>query len=244
MAAKKYTKKPMAKKPIMKRSTTKRIPRAPSDGQNLLITSYFEVSNKQAANAGDNNSDTKLSYSIRCDPRDCKLTLSGNAVALHGEGVSVAKADGTQLINTGSSSNDLAFSRFAQFAPLYRQYKINSVKLDVMVDRECGLDNPLMFSTDKADSTPASNIGTLVGAAHKEFTMTESRRLGKYGWKPSSSQDKDYRNMSQELSDNDAHFVKVYQDINAKNNGICKHRVTVTINATLKDSTGTAVALN
>ena len=216
-------------------------PSAPRDGQNLIISSYFEVINQQGAVGAD----TQMSYSIRCDPRDCKLQLSSSAGATLGaEGITVAKADGTTLIAGANNFADLPFLRFAQFAPLYNQYKINKISCDVTVDRGAGLENKLMFATDKADATPAGNVGVLVGSAHKEMTMTESRRTGKYGWKPSDSQDKEYRNMKQELSDNDAHFIKVYQDIDSNANGKCTHKVLVTISATLKDSAGTAVALN
>lgn len=215
-------------------------PSAPRDGQTVLISSYFEITNKQAA-AG---ADTKLSYSIKCDPRNCDLLLDGPAVAIGGEGISVKKGDNSALVVATATGAKLPFTRFAQFAPLYNQYKINSIKLDVMVDRECGLENPLMFATDKAVAAPATNVGTLVASAHKQFTMTESRRSGKYGWKPTQTADKDYRNMSQVLHSDNCHFIKVYQDIGAKNDGVCSHKVLVTISATLKDSTGTAVALN
>lgn len=239
MPTTKYTKKAGARK-MAPRSRARTTRRAPSDSQTMLLTSYFEIENKQSAAGADG----KLAYAIKCDPRNCSLTLGSAAVAPNTEGVSVVKGDGQPLVAAAATSGNIPFSRFAQFAPLYRQYRINSVKVDSMVDRECGLDNPVNFSTDKASSTPASNMSDIVGAAHKSIVMTESRRQAKYGWKPSDAQDKEFRNMSQELNDNDAHFIKCFQDIEAKADGKCKHRVTVTMSVTLKDSTGTAVALN
>lgn len=236
MAPRKATKRPI------KRSTKRPISRkAPSDSQTMLITSYFEITNQQDASGND---DKKLNYSIKCDPRHPSLLLAENAVAANEEGTSVSSGDGGLLVTAGNSSADLAFTRFAQFAPLYRQYRINSVKVEALVDRECGLENSVNFSTDKADATPPPNMGAIVGGAHKQLVMTESRRVAKYGWKPKDSADKDFRNMTQELADNDAHFIKVFQDIDKKEKGKCTHRVTVTMSVTLKDSTGTKLTLN
>lgn len=239
MVARKAAPKRRSKAPV-RRSTRKPMRRTPSDSQNLILTSYFEIENKQDANGAD----TKLAYSIKCDPRNCQLILPQGAVAPGAAGISVKKGDNTQLVADAATSADIPFMRFAQFAPLYRQYKLNSVKVDTMVDRECGLDNPVNFSTDKAFSTPPTDMGALVGQAHKQHVMTESRRLAKYGWKPRDAQDKEYRNMSQTLNDTDAHYLKCFQEIEGKANGSCKHRVTVTMDVTLKDSTGTAVGLN
>ena len=233
-------KKAAPKRSQAKRRPTSRRPSSPSDGQTMLITSYFEIENKQGAVGAD----TKLSYSIKCDPRNCKLQIGENAVLPSQVGISAKNGSGSELIQANQQSGDLTFLRFSQFAPLYRQYKLNSVKVESMVDRECGLENPVNFSTDKDNSAPADNIGVLVGAAHKQLVMTESRRLAKYGWKPKDSQDRDYRNMNQTLDDDDAHFIKCFQEIEAKDNGSCKHRVTVTMSVTLKDTTGTAVSLN
>ena len=226
-----------AKKSYARKNTGKPMRRS-MDGQNLTLTSYFEIENKQDANGAD----TKLAYSIKCDPRNCDLVVS-EAVRSDDDtsGLLVTKADGTRLVDAGQTSSRIPFLRFGKFAPLYRQYRINSVKVDTMVDRDSGLENPVNFITDKAFSTPPTDMSKIVGQAHKQHVMTESRRLAKYGWKPREAQDKDFRNMNQQLNDSDAHFIKCFQDIEKKANGSCKHRVTVTMNVTLKDSTGTDV---
>lgn len=229
-------KKAIARKPYArKRAATTRIARAPRtswDGTTILCQTYFELTLKQAAS--DTNPVGKMAYSIKCDPRTCTLLLPQVAVALNAaQGLSVDKGDGTALME--AASGNLAFSRYATFAPLYGQYKINSVKINVDVDRECGLDNPVCFSCDKAIAAPSANMSEVMASAHKQHTMTESRRTAKYGFTP-KGQDKDWRNTNQDLHNNDSNYLKVYQEVEPKNQGICKHRVTVLMSVTLKDS--------
>lgn len=211
-----------------------------TDGTSMLITTYFELTNLQPAVGAS----TKLAYSIKCDPRNCTLALDGNAVAANAVGTSVTNGTDTLVVTPGATSGDLAFTRFAQFAPLYGQYKLNSVSISTDVSRECGLDNPVGYRTDKEIATPIANTADLMASAHKQYTMTEAKRTSKYGWKPGTTADKEYRNMSQELSNSDAHWLKVFQEIEPHNSGICKHRVTVTMSVSLKDSRSAAVGLN
>jgi len=226
------------KKIVRKRRTT--IPRAPKDGQSLLLSAYFEVSLKQIADGAQD----KMAYSIRCNPRNCSLTIDRAAVELGNAGIVVQKGDNSLLIAKDATSQRIDFARFAQFAPLYQQYKINFVKVSVMVDRECGLENPICFNTDKSEVAPHANMSQVVASAHKEYTMTESRRTAKYGWKPKDTADKEYHNTNQELTAAACHHIKVFQELEKKANGFCKHRVSLTMGVSLKDSTSTPVSLN
>jgi len=83
-----------------------------------------------------------------------------------------------------------------------------------------------------------------MAGAHKCYTMTESRRTAKYGWKPSTSQEREYYNTNDELSASNSNFIKVFQEIEPKSEGICKHRVNVVMSITLKDSSNKLVSLN
>jgi hypothetical protein len=237
--------KPAPKKTGRKMTTYKKksIPRAPRnfDGTTILVSTYFEVIRKQSANGASTN----VAYTIKCDPRNATLHIGENPVALNAEGLSIQNGSNGLLLNAGAvQTGDLVFTRFGDFGKLYGQYKINSVNLSVDVDRECGLDNPVCFRSDKQISTPISDMANVKASAHKQYTMTETKRTAKYGWKPTDSQDKEFRNMSQTLNDNEAHFLKVFQEIEPKENGKCKHQVTVTMSVTLKDSRSTNVALN
>lgn len=225
------------KKAPVKRTMTRRkpsVPRVliPKDGTNLLCTSYFEIAYRQTdASAG------KLSYSIKIDPKGLKLKMSDNAVNTSLlPGLFANKGDNQAIIANGQDNGDIPVLRFADFAGVYNQYRINGCKISVMVDRECGLENPVAFTSSKKEDTPHADMGTIVGGAHKQYTMTESRRNANYGWTARAVEDKHFHMVSDTLDAVDAHFIKVYQEIDAKANAYCKHRCTVSLNLTMKDS--------
>jgi hypothetical protein len=233
-----YKKRAPAKKTYKKRAPAKKTYK-PTDGTTMLISSYFEVTHKQSANGEA----SKIAYTVKADPRNGLVTIANPAVASGAVGTAVENGSSQALIASGASSASLPFSRFATFAPLYGQYKINSINLSVDVDRECGLDNKVCFRTDKALATNIADMADVMGSAHKDQTMTETRRTAKYGWKP-SGQDRDWRNMSQQLADNDAHYLKVFQEVEPKADGVCKHRVNVLVSVSLKDTQSNPITLN
>ena len=227
MAVKKYNKKTTTRKPAMKPRRSS----VPKDGTNLLCTAYFEIQNKQTnAQAG------KLSYSLKLAPEGLVLTNHNAAVALGADGISANKGDNSILIANGATSGEIPLTRFADFSSIYRHYRINSASVSVIVDRDCGLENPICFSSSKNSSAPHTDMGTIVGGAHKQYTMTESRRTAKYGFTSKTTEDKEYRMSNATLADDDANFIKVFQEVDAKAGGLCKHRVSVSLNLTLKDS--------
>ena len=81
-----------------------------------------------------------------------------------------------------------------------------------------------------------TSVATAMSQAHKEAILTESKRTCSYGWKPSTSNEKDYRMTSGALGIGEQNVIKVLQDVEPKNGGVCKHRVTITASVTLKDS--------
>ena len=238
-------KKPASKKRVYKRKTTMTKPRSmvPVDGTNLLCTSYFEIGKLQplGGSAG------KLSYSIKIAPQGLVITTSEGAVATSETvGLFINKGDNASIVLPGATSGTIPLTRFAEFASnglggvdargIYNQYRINSCKLSVIVDRDCGLENPICFSASKNSSAPHSDMGTIVGGAHKQYTMTETRRTANYGWVAKESADKDFRMSSATLADADAWSMKVFQEVDKKDHGLCKHRVSISLNLTLKDS--------
>ena len=232
MAAKKYNKK-NAKKQIAK----PRRSLVPKDGTNLLCTSYFEIQKKQPA-GGEAGI---LSYTLKIAPQGLTLLQNGVQVANKDTvGIFSNKADNGILVAAGGTSADVPVSRFNDFAGVYNQYKINGAKVSVIVDRECGLENPICFTASKNSSTPHNDMSTIVAGAHKSYTMTESRRTAKYGWTARESADKEYRMTNAQLSDGDAHFIKIFQETEAKADGLCKHRISVALMLTLKDSSKNA----
>ena len=208
----------------------------PKDGMNLLLSSYAEIQIKRPVDANPSN----LAYSIKCDPAKFSLKLSGNQVAGIGQdGLFASKGDNTALIAAGSAVGDIVLSKWTNFQGNFREYKVNFVNVSVMVDRGCGLDNPITFLTDVGDSNPPADMGVVQAQAHKQYTMTESRRTALYGWKPRTVKEKEYKLIAtaDAMNDSEFHFIKVFQDLEpADVASICKHKITVTMGVTLKDS--------
>jgi hypothetical protein len=221
------------KKNTRKTSSAARRPqasRAPSDGQKLLLNNYFEVALDQGANGNGG----VMGYSLDCDPNKMKLKLdtSANAGAISASNGSAAIADETNL----------SFPKLVKFGDIYRQYKIDYIKVNITTDRECGLDNPVIMLTDKGDRDPITSVASAMTQAHKEAILTEGKRTCAYGWKPSTAQEREYHFVGQDLALSEKNVIKVLQDVEPKVNGVCKHRVSVIAQVTLKDSKG--VALN
>lgn len=239
-----YAKRPTAgtnrRTTVAKRTyPARRVPRPmaqSSDQMKLLLTQYVEIQNLQGA-AGNANS--KLSYSLKCDPKHLKLKLSGAQVANAAtEGLFASMGDNTGAVAAGAAESILPLARWTTFKTNFRQYKIDFVNIKVMVDRECGLDNPVCFCSDKGDEAPITNMGKIQSQAHKQYTMTESNRTASYGWKPTSASEKEFKVIEHDLVDAEFEFLKVFQDIETKSDGLCKHRVSITMGVTLKDSQG------
>lgn len=221
------------KKNTRKTSSTARRPqasRAPSDGQKLLLNNYFEVVLSQGANGNGG----VMGYSLHCDPSDMKLKLdtSDNAGT-------ISASNGTAAI---ADESKLSFPKLLKFGDIYRQYKVDYVKVNITTDRECGLDNPVIMLTDKGNEIPVTNVALAMTQAHKEAILTESKRTCAYGWKPSTTSEREYHMLGDDLALGEKNVIKILQDLEPKVNGVCKHRVTVIAQVTLKDSKG--VALN
>jgi hypothetical protein len=211
------------------------VPRAlaPRDGTNILCTSYFEVSYCQegVATAG------KLSYSLKIAPQGLVLKLSEAPKANNATlGLFANKGDNAALMTAPDLSGNVPLTRFGEFAGIYKQYKINSCKISVIVDRDQGLENPICFTSSKNNDIVHADIGAVVGGPHKQYTMTESRRTANYGWAAKTTEDKHYHMSGDALDKEDAHFIKVFQEIDPKANSLAKHRVSVSLNITMKDS--------
>lgn len=231
-----YKKKAPAKKAPAKRAPVVRRsrPMRQFDGLTGLASAYFEISRTNAINASD-----PLSYTIRCDPNNPELKISANAVAGGGgtAGLHTNKGDGNELITTGQQVADINIAKFNAMKNNYLQYKVNSVQIKVLVDKNC-LDNQVCFSTDKGTSTPLSNMAQVMSGAGKRYTPTDSRREFSYGWKPAmNSNEKEYITLSSQINSDDANYIKVFQDMEPQ--GVvntCTHRVSVLVSYTLKDS--------
>ena len=134
----------------------------------------------------------------------------------------------------------LTFNRLTAFLHLYRQYRVNSVKINVTVDKECGLDTALIMLQDKGDGTPCISVGLAMGQAHKAKVLTTADRTMSYGWTAKTTDEKEYHTLSDTISDNRAQYLKILQEAEPKAGGKCKHRVEVICSVTLRDSKAAA----
>ena len=231
-------KKSGAKKPSKNQITRRPKSRSTFDGQNLLISNYFEVKAIQGANEDG----VVMGYTIACDVNNCLIKLEAEGTgatieAKHGLAVPATVGGVVQPI-ASTGQNVVSFDRFNNFKSIYRQYKVNAVKVSVTADRECGLDNPIIFLTDKGEATPEplTSIAQAMGQAHKEYQLTDSKRTCKYGWKPSTVQEKEYQMLHSHIGPDDLTQIKVLQELKGKNAGLCTHKVMLQMLVTLKDS--------
>ena len=161
------------------------------------------------------------------------LKLSGVA---NGTGTVLANLTDANNANINIAGGELSFSRLANFLTLYRQNRINSVKIHVTVDRECGLDNPLLMLQDRGDSNPIVSVGQAMSQAHKAKVLTEADRTMSYGWTAKTSDEKEFHTINDQVNDVRAQYLKVIQEQEPKTAGKCKHRIEVICSVTLRDS--------
>lgn len=196
---------------------------APRDGQQLLVSGYFEAKKTLTA------ADSAISYSINVDPKELVLA-SGTDLA-----VGFTKGDGT---TNPVDAAGVELARWNTFKPLFNQYRVNSMQIKVRVDDKTGLSHPLMFSMDKGNSAAPVTMADVMKSAHKSHSMTQSRREASYGCK-NVGQDLDFFNTETGTKANDEKkYLKVFQKLDPASAGItqAEHQVQVILSLTLKDS--------
>lgn len=218
-----------SKAPAKKRSRSS-IPRALGDQTRCYVSSYFEVDAAQpdtdAAQGG------VFGYSIKCDPMDATVTTDKSTTNTGVVAVSLKGADNAPL----ASGSALTIQRLAHLKLMYRQYRVDSVSVKVTTDRSCGLDNPLLALNDKGAPGCVTLVGNAMAQAHKSKVLTESNRTMSYGWKPKSSQERDFHMVGDKINNDNAQYIKFLQEIEPHKNTTCKHRIELSFALTLKDS--------
>jgi len=219
----------------------------PYDGQNVIVSSYFEVQASQKNKPqGAHVNGGFIGYSVPCNPNNCtvksiataKTTNESGAPAVPGhlQG-SLFQADNSVMASGGK----VTFARLDQLQTLYRQFRINSFTVKVTVDLSCGLDNPLMMCTDRLDDSAPTQAPQLLNQAHKTKIMTASDRTMTYTWVAKTPREKEFH-MLQDKSLNDIVYIKVLQELEPDETKLCKHRIEITASVTLKDSAPGALA--
>ena len=213
----------------------------PYDGQNVIVSSYFEVqASQKTPPPGSHCNGGFIGYSIPCNPNNCTVKASATPKTTTELGVSstpghlvgmMFQADNTTLASGGV----VDFPRLAQLQQLYRQFRINSVTVKVTVDLSCGLQNPLMICTDRLDDSPPYQAPSMLNQAHKTKILTASDRTMTYTWVAKTPREKEFH-MLQDKSLSDIVYIKVLQELEPDEGKLCKHRVEITASVSLKDS--------
>ena len=217
MAGKKYNNK--------RKTTYKPKPRTrkPRDGQNLIVNAYFEA-RKELSTVNEGF----ISYSLNIDPKQGLITKGAGVNCFDGG------ADGGTQIN-----DKLQYLMYNKMSDIFNQYRINGANIRVRVDGNCGLEHPVICSTDKGVPAPVSTMGSAVTGAHKTFSMSSSRRELKYGCK-NTGQDRDFLSTANNQNQNDSEikYLKVFQKLpkGAQAGEICEHQIQVSLSLTLKDT--------
>lgn len=200
---------------------------ARTDGQSLLVSGYVEV--KQTLKAATEGA---MAYTIACDPKHPVMTLSDPTTGAETvDGAWDGAAAAAKLVN-----NKLTLPKFVTMQQLFNQYQVRSVTITVRVDAECGTNHRLVISNDTGSSSIISSMQSALSAAHKEFSLTDSKRECKYTL-TLKGQQRDWfsTNTNQDMAASELSHIKVYQKL-PKGTAQCEHQVTVTFNLGLKDS--------
>lgn len=230
--ARRSTRAPVKSRKVAKYTRRPQARRAMGDGMNLVVSSYVEIAAQQNGDASGQGG--VMGYSLKVDPSNMEVRTASQTPS-----ASAALAVGRITPATGLAVADgkVDIDRFNRFKPLYRQMRVNSCTLKVTTDRLCGLDNPLLMSMDRDESTPIVDVGQAYAQAHKSVIMTESNRTAYYKWTPSTAEEREFHMISDGVS-NCATFIKVLQELEPNNTAqtICKHRVEIQMSVSLKDS--------
>lgn len=204
-----------------------------TDSQTMNVTSYFELTATPSNGAGGN-----ISFSLLCDPFKGKVSsITSNDFQISHEGLDSSSPD----VNGIQQPPQLSFPRLAAFRQLYREYRTNSVRVEVLTD-EGSFACPISALTDRANSTPCANISEVMSQAHTSKSTHSADRTLVYSWKPSSVLERAYHTCQDQISADNAHFIKVFQAIvGSPENLVQKHRVSVTMSVTMRDSKGPAL---
>ena len=231
MPPKKYSKKRPStsrRAPLKSRRVNTYSPKVDSDSMNMIVTSYLEATIAQPDDATALGG--TFGYSLKCDPIDMAIKRSGSSAG--SIIVGLQDAANAEIADGGL----LTFSRLSNFLTLYRQYRLNSVKINVTVDRECGLDNALIMLQDKGESSPVTQVGVAMSQAHKAKVLTEADRTMSYGWTAKTTDEKEFHTINDKINPLRAQYLKVLQEVEPKVGGKCKHRIEVICSVTLRDS--------
>lgn len=225
-----------------KRGYKSRIPRTiRTDSNRFLINAIFYA--KKATHAVNN---TAMNYSIALNPKGPTL-IGGTGVTFHKGDLTQSQLQGPTIVLSlpkFSSGHTLAAGGTINSGLIgqYNQYRVNGCQIKVRTGDSCGLVNKMYMANDTGTSGIIDDPETAVSGAHKEFSLTESRREAKYKLK-FTGQDKDYRttDSAQVLDASLIKYAKVFQMLPAMPliddaNQICVHQVEVMFDITCKDT--------
>jgi hypothetical protein len=213
----------------------------------LRVASLFTVSPKRFTESPSTNIGIASNPLVKATTAHSSTNGFSNLILVDG--------DSTARIGDATDNEaTLSFLRFNKFKSIYNQYKVSAVQVSVTGDIN-NLENPIMFITEKGGIRNAADGSAIAGSGkeplvsikgamsqpHKQYTLNDSRRTCKYGYKPSTSDEKQYNMLHSHIIDSDLSTIKILQGIESKpaaapNNSDCRLRVNVMMKCVLKDS--------
>ena len=230
MPAKKNARKSVKAKPAAKFNRKSYKSPAIRDVMRMKLSTYIEFAAEQL-----NDPTAKggvAGYSIKCDPANLTVRVANQ--------VQAGGTLGAGRVNPATNaaipeSQHVLMDRFEKFKTLYRQFRVDGATLKVTTDRHCGLDNPLLMLQDTDDGTPRVDVAQAYSQAHKSAIMTESNRTAFYSFRPTTTEQKEFHSISDGVA-NKPQYLKVIQELEPNAGTVCKHRIELTMQVTVKDS--------
>jgi hypothetical protein len=230
MAPRTYKKKAPARKKTATRGRTVSIPRRRLtnwDGISCIANAYMEVSIAQSA-----GQQRLLSYTLAVDPK--KLLIGRQ-----NSNIGVTLGDNITSPTVLTENQNLAVQKYTVYAPLYNEYKVKSMSIQILTDNSASTVNPLYLSTDRGNSATVSSVQSMTSSAHKTYLPTNTYRRFKYGWTAKKGDIKDNQYLcTADNQDQDPCFtntLKVFQAVPA-GTGIMTHKVSILMNLVFHDT--------
>ena len=237
MPAKKSARKNAKSKGAAKHNRKSTRAPATRDGMRMTLSTYIEVAAAQPANIVNANGDTTINavggvvgYSIKCDPANLTVRVGKQSTGQ----LNVSRINPATSGELAESVR-VSMERFEKFKTMYRQFRVDSVSLKITTDRHCGLDNPVLMLQDTDDATPVVDAQQAYIQAHKSAIMTESNRTCYYSFRPTTAEQKQFHNISDGVASR-PQYLKVLQELEPNSSAVCKHRIEVTMQVSMKDS--------
>ena len=196
------------------------------DGQSVMLSTDFSIKMSSAEGLPGT-----LGYTVKCDPAQCNVYFGST------EG---SRATATGHIGGMESGHQVEFNKWKEKAPLYVQYRLDRVLMNITVDGTCSAANPVIITSSCPHSSVIPDVLKLRRHCCKEWALNKSRKALRYGYSPGAL-DEVYFSTDGHIDFMHAKFIKVVQEVESRRTGFHIHHVKLQFMCTLRDSRWLAV---